>query len=263
MNIYFFIIFSFLFPNVILIAMKVTNVSFPINCNKYFRGTYQFNITLLCNDCSDSNPSIEEDILIPLKDGNVNTSLNATCFIPNTTQKTTISICRLTSISRSYPLNLIEQETLGTNVNITVPNNVSNITTNENIGVLINTMKISERQFIDNTIENEELGRVFSLFFEEDIYKGNITSLIVTNDSNIVNINLTKCNYSGSQLSCKPDEGTLLGDSRRPKDIFTYRVYYNDSCGTKNTGVVLQVNSAFFLRWNFIKVLFLGFFIIL
>ena len=125
MNMYFFIIFSFLFPNVILIAMKVTNVSFPINCNKYFRGTYQFNISLLCDDCSDSNPSIEEDILIPLKDGKVNTSLNATCFIPNTTQKTTISICRLTSISRSYPLNLIEQETLGTNVNITVLNNNS------------------------------------------------------------------------------------------------------------------------------------------
>ena len=124
-------------------------------------------------------------------------------------------------------------------------------------------MKTSERQFIDNTIDNVELGRVFSLFFEDDIYKDNITSLIVTNDSNIVNINLTKCNYSGTQLSCKPDEGTLLGDSRRPKDIFTYRVYYNDSCGTENTGVVLQVNSAFFLRWNFIEVLFLGFFIIL
>jgi hypothetical protein len=106
---YFFIIFSFLFPNVILIAMKVTNVSFPINCNKYFRGTYQFNITLLCNDCSDSNPSIEEDILIPLKDGKVNTSLNATCNIKNTSTTTTTALCRLSTISRSYPIYLLQQ----------------------------------------------------------------------------------------------------------------------------------------------------------
>ena len=262
MNIYFLILFSFLFPNIISTDMKVINVTFPKNCNKYFRGTYQFNLSLLCPDCNKTQ-SLEDDLILSLQDGKVDTDLNATCFIPNTSTTTTVSVCRLTSISRSYPINLKEQNVTGTHVNIEVLSNVSKITTNTNIGVIINSMKTSERQFIDNTIDNVELGRVFSLFFEDDIYKDNITSLIVTNDSNIVNINLTKCNYSGTQLSCKPDEGTLLGDSRRPKDIFTYRVYFNDTCGTKNAGVVLQVNSAFFLRWSFYGMLFFIFCIIL
>jgi len=262
MKIPIFIFSSLLISNIISTEMKITNVSFPINCNKYFKGTYQFNITLLCDTC-ENTPSIEEDILLPLQDGNVDTSLNATCYIKNTTTKMSSSICRLTSISRSYPIYLINDTVIGTNVNITIPENVSQIKTNTNIGVIINTMKTSERQFIDNTIENTELGRVFSLFFEDDIKKGNILQLIVTNDSNIVNINLTKCNYTGSQLTCKPDDGTLLGDSRKPKDIFTYRVYYTDSCGTKDTGVVLQVNSGFFLKWNFIMMLFFIFFVVL
>ncbi len=50
-------------------------------------------------------------------------------------------------------------------------------------------------------IENTELGRVFSLFFEKDIYLNNISSLIATNDSIDVNFNLSKCNYSETQLT--------------------------------------------------------------
>ena len=106
MNIHFFIIFSFLISNVISTAMKVTNVSFPINCNKYFKGTYQFNISLSCHDCSDSNPSIEEDILIPLKDGKVNTSLNATCFIPNTTTTYPVLCCLAVALCIAHCLPL-------------------------------------------------------------------------------------------------------------------------------------------------------------
>jgi hypothetical protein len=100
-------------------------------------------------------------------------------------------------------------------------------------------------------IENTELGRVFSLFFENDIYQKNISSLYATNESNIVYFNLSKCTYTETQLTCRPNQGTLLGDSRKPKDIFTYHVYYVDDCGEKDTGVILQVNDSVFLKWNF------------
>ena len=83
MKIPIFIFSSLLISNIISTEMKITNVSFPINCNKYFKGTYQFNITLLCDTC-ENTPSIEEDILLPLQDGNVDTPLNATCYIKNT-----------------------------------------------------------------------------------------------------------------------------------------------------------------------------------
>ena len=106
-------------------------------------------------------------------------------------------------------------------------------------------------------IDNTELGRVFSLFFESEIYPNNISSLIATNDSITVNFNLSKCNYSETQLTCRPDDGTLIGDSRRPKDLFIYRVYYNDECGLKNTGVILQVNSCVILRLNLFMIFLL------
>ena len=64
-------------------------------------------------------------------------------------------------------------------------------------------------------IENTELRRVFSLFFEKDIYPNNISSLIATNDSITVNFNLSKCNYNERQLTCRPNDGTLIGGSRR------------------------------------------------
>ncbi len=256
MNIYFLILFSFLFPNIISTDMKVINVTFPKNCNKYFRGTYQFNLSLLCPDCNKTQ-SLEDDIILSLQDGKVDTDLNATCFIPNTSTTTTVSVCRLTSISRSYPISIKEQTVEGTNVNIIVPNEISNKTTDTKIGVLIDVWKTSERQFIDNMIENTELGRVFSLFFTEDIYPNNISSLFATNDSQTVYFNLSKCTYSLTQLSCRPNDGTLLGDSRKPKDIFTYRVYYNDSCGLKDTGVVLQVNNCSFLKLNFFMIFLL------
>ena len=139
----------------------------------------------------------------------------------------------------------------GTNVNISVPNSISKIKTRTKIGVIIDVWKTSERQFIYNMIENTELRRVFSLFFEKDIYPNNISSLIATNDSIVVNFNLSKCNYSDTQLTCRPNQGTLLGDSRKPKDIFNYHVYYIDDCGEKDTGVILQVNASVILKWNF------------
>ena len=82
-------------------------------------------------------------------------------------------------------------------------------------------------------IENTELGRVFSLFFEKDIYPKNISSLIATNDSIAVNFNLSKCNYNETQLTYRPNDGTLIGDSRRTRDTFDYRVYYNDEWVSK------------------------------
>ena len=100
---------------------------------------------------------------------------------------------------------------------------------------MIDVWKTSERQFINNMIENTELRRVFSLFFEKDIYLNNISSLIATNDSIDVNFNLSKCNYSETQLTCRPNDGTLVGGSRRTRDTFDYRVYYNDDYGLKNT----------------------------
>ena len=54
----------------------------------------------------------------------------------------------------------------GTNVNISVPNSISKIKTS---GVIIDVWKTSESQFINNIIENTELGKVFSLFFEKNI----------------------------------------------------------------------------------------------
>ena len=57
----------------------------------------------------------------------------------------------------------------GTNVNISVPNSISKIKTRTKIGVIIDVWKTSERQFIYNMIENTELRRVFSLFFEKNI----------------------------------------------------------------------------------------------
>ena len=237
--------------------MTITNVIYPKNCNTYFKGTYQFNITLSCPDCSTTDPSIEDDVILKLQDGKVDSLLNATCNIKNTSKTTTESICRLTSISRSYPISIKEQTVEGTNVNIIVPNEISNKTTDTKIGVLIDVWKTSERQFIDNMIENTELGRVFSLFFTEDIYPNNISSLFATNDSQTVYFNLSKCTYSLTQLSCRPNDGTLLGDSRKPKDIFTYRVYYNDSCGLKDTGVELQVNNCAFLKLNFFMIFLL------
>jgi len=251
MDLVFFILLSFLFPYIITVNMIVTNVIFPKNCNKYFKGTYQFNISLSCPECSNTNPSIEDDIELSLQDGKVETSLNATCNIKNTSTTMTNATCRLTSISRSYPINLLEQNAIGTNVNITVPETISKIKSNTTIGVIIDVWKTSERQFIDNMIENTELGRVFSLFFENDIYQKNISSLYATNESNIVYFNLSKCTYTETQLTCRPNQGTLLGDSRKPKDIFTYHVYYVDDCGEKDTGVILQVNDSVFLKWNF------------
>ena len=69
-------------------------------------------------------------------------------------------------------------------------------------------------------IENTELGRVFSLFFEKDIYPNNISSLIATNDSIAINFNLSKCNYNETQLTCRPNDGTLIGGSRRNQRYF-------------------------------------------
>ena len=245
-----FIFLSFQLSFIITVDMTITDVIYPKNCNKYFKVTYQFNITLSCPTCNPTNHSIEDDIELALHDGKVDTSLNATCNIKNTSTTTTNALCRLTTISRSYPIYILEQNANGTNVNISVPKSISNIKTNTKIGVIIDVWKTSERQFIDNMIDNTELGRVFSLFFESEIYPNNISSLIATNDSITVNFNLSKCNYNERQLTCRPDDGTLIGDSRRPKDLFIYRVYYNDECGLKNTGVILQVNSCVILRLN-------------
>ena len=106
-------------------------------------------------------------------------------------------------------------------------------------------------------IENTELRRVFSLFFEKDIYPNNISSLIATNDSITVNFNLSKCNYSDTQHTCRPNDGTLIGVSRRTRDTFDYRVYYNDECGLKNTGVILQVHNYIFLKLNYFMIFLL------
>ena len=170
--------------------------------------------------CNPTNDSIEDDIELALHDGKVDPSLNATCNIKNTSTTTTNALYRLSTIWRSYPIYLLEQNVNGTNVNISVPNSISKIKTSTKIGVIIDVWKTSERQFINNMIENTELRRVFSLFFEKDIYPNNISSLIDINDSIEWNFNLSKCNYIDTQLTCRPNDGTLIGGSRRNQRYF-------------------------------------------
>ena len=79
--------------------------------------------------CNPTNHSIEDDIELSLHNGKVDTSLNATCNIKNTSTTTTNALCRLSTISRSYPIYLLEQNVNGTNVNISVPNSISKIKT--------------------------------------------------------------------------------------------------------------------------------------
>ena len=243
-----------------LANMTVTNVTYPINCLKYFRGTYQFDIFLVCSSCS-IEPSIEEDIILKINDGDEGIIINATCKVPiiNSTKETK-SDCRLTSKSSLYPINLIEQIEEGEYINITVPSNISNIKTNTDIGVTLNIWKTSFTQYIDNII-NTDIGRLFTLFFDDTLYKGNITSLIVTNETITLDL-INYCNISGSQLICYPKEKMLFGNSRRPKDFYPYKVYYNDSCGFKDTNVILYVNFDFFLTRNFKLILLFGFFIV-
>ena len=49
----------------------------------------------------------------------------------------------------------------------------------------------------------------------------------------------------------------LLVIQEETKDTFDYRVYYNDECGLKNTGVILQVNSCVILRLNLFMIFLL------
>ena len=52
----------------------------------------------------------------------------------------------------------------------------------------------------------------------------------------------------------------LLVIQEETKDTFDYRVYYNDECGLKNTGVILQAHNCIFLKLN-ISIIFIYFFV--